>query len=591
MKLRMVKGAKLTPAEVDANFTGLREFCNSLASLYGVSLGTDGKILAGSVGTTELANRSVTEPKLAFTACHFAVAGGSGNALTATFTPAMAAYADGTLLFIQTPYANTGAATLAVDGMAAKSIRKNGVYELVADDLVASGVIALLYYGGVFHLVAGSGGSGGGGGGSVSGMAEYEPASVALQGSGFPYAHEFTHGLGDIPTIVNAWLVCITADLGYVVGDRVPLDNFCDADGEPCFSLQVTTSKVTVEQHFATPKLTKLVDPDKNTPQDITPGSWQIGVRAYLSTASVTPIIAPIHLQLANVRFGYPHGNEIFLAQYNRRSVAPGANTLSFGRWNMQTNRFNRITTSAGWGHQWNGSKWRFSGGYSDGDKLVLTNTGGIYTMLLTSPYTISTITAGGGVDGDMGKCIWVTEAANPDIYTVADRGAVLTNAIPCVKNYYSGAAYTEAAHGTAVNLHDALITGGLIAHFQEMHSSFGSGASPAQVILFQYNPIKRRIYVVTDGTGLLWIFELSLTYANIATWWSQVDATRYANITCVKAIGLPIVADKWTDATNERIVVDWDLDSGQEISICQWFIGDAGWTGGIKRVPWKEDA
>lgn len=79
-------------------------------------------------------------------------AGGTADALTLTMTPAIPAYVAGQRFVAKSGASpNTGAATIAVSGLAAKAIQKNGV-ALIAGDIQASLWYEFLYDGAAFQL-------------------------------------------------------------------------------------------------------------------------------------------------------------------------------------------------------------------------------------------------------------------------------------------------------------------------------------------------------------------------------------------------------------------------------------------------------
>ncbi|GIX11609.1 hypothetical protein [Elioraea sp.] len=81
-------------------------------------------------------------------------AGGTANARTVSLTPALTAYFAGLAVrFINGAAANTGAATLNVDGLGAVAIRKgDGTVDLAAGDLPASALVTVVHDGTVFRL-------------------------------------------------------------------------------------------------------------------------------------------------------------------------------------------------------------------------------------------------------------------------------------------------------------------------------------------------------------------------------------------------------------------------------------------------------
>ncbi|MCZ7893309.1 DUF2793 domain-containing protein [Agrobacterium salinitolerans] len=86
---------------------------------------------------------------------HYAVAGGTANALTATISPAPAALTAGMKLRLKIASTNTGAATLNVNGLGAVSIRKADLSASEARDLVKDAVVDFTYDG-TFWQISGS---------------------------------------------------------------------------------------------------------------------------------------------------------------------------------------------------------------------------------------------------------------------------------------------------------------------------------------------------------------------------------------------------------------------------------------------------
>lgn len=81
-------------------------------------------------------------------------AGGSANARTISVTPAITSYATGqTFRFINGAAANSGAATLAINGLTAINIVKADGSALAAGDLAANAVIEVVYTGSAFAAI------------------------------------------------------------------------------------------------------------------------------------------------------------------------------------------------------------------------------------------------------------------------------------------------------------------------------------------------------------------------------------------------------------------------------------------------------
>jgi hypothetical protein len=99
----------------------------------------------------------------------FATAGGTADALTLDITDGTldynpAAYVTGQRFTFKAASDNTGSATLNVNSLGSKTIKKNaGADDLAGGDIVAGGIYTVVYDGTVFQLSGGLGGGGGGG--------------------------------------------------------------------------------------------------------------------------------------------------------------------------------------------------------------------------------------------------------------------------------------------------------------------------------------------------------------------------------------------------------------------------------------------
>lgn len=84
---------------------------------------------------------------------NYATDTGAANAYVIAPDPAIAAYVAGQMVTLRPAFANTTASTLAVSGLAAKSIVNNSGAALVANDMKATGVYDLMYDGTNFVLM------------------------------------------------------------------------------------------------------------------------------------------------------------------------------------------------------------------------------------------------------------------------------------------------------------------------------------------------------------------------------------------------------------------------------------------------------
>ena len=92
-------------------------------------------------------------------------AAGSANAYTAALAPAITAYTTGQVVTFKANAANTAAATLNVNGLGARSIKKNADTDLAADEIKNGQIVTVIYDGTQFQMVSQLGKAAGGGGG------------------------------------------------------------------------------------------------------------------------------------------------------------------------------------------------------------------------------------------------------------------------------------------------------------------------------------------------------------------------------------------------------------------------------------------
>lgn len=125
----------------------------------------------------------------------YATAGGTANALTATLDPIPAAYAAGMAVRLKIATSNTGAATLNVSGLGAKSIRRADGLELSPGDLTPGQIIHLVYDGVVFRFA----------GSARSEMWQLTLSPLTTSKFTTPGSHGFTVPAGVTSILARAW--------------------------------------------------------------------------------------------------------------------------------------------------------------------------------------------------------------------------------------------------------------------------------------------------------------------------------------------------------------------------------------------------
>lgn len=207
--------------------------------------------------------------------------GGSSNAYTYTQSPAAPsaeAYRLGATYVFKATFANTGPATLSVDGNAAVSIKKRGAANLEQNDILSGQMVVVVHDGTNFQLVSPE----------RPPLAPYEKSAVEMLGlPGFGVMSSQAHGLTAMPDQVTAYLVCVTAEHGYAVGDRImPWDvsfdyaqgTDIDPDGKTAYKITFDAVNVfvTCMENPGTSSKIKLYDKTSGQPKDFTAANWKM---------------------------------------------------------------------------------------------------------------------------------------------------------------------------------------------------------------------------------------------------------------------------------------------------------------------------
>lgn len=185
-------------------------------------------------------------------------------------------------------------------------------------------------------------------------------------------------------------------------------------------------------------------------------------------------------------------------------------------------------------------------------------------------------------------KPVWMTEAGGAPtmIYLVASNYAAgaPVNAISMRSVTISGE--TTTVVGTLDFTNSGIAN---VAAF----NAWCPAANTSRVLFFQYNALSGRIYLQTNETGLLHIFQISATYGNnIAALWA-LGANAYANLTYVKTLAIAAgeaYAGSDGNSNNRRnLTIEVDQATGLEQALVFTSEGVVGSTGTVQRVPWVE--
>lgn len=150
-------GIKINATRMDAEMDGMATGLSTCLLKDGTQTVTANIPMATfkftGLGSGSAATDSANLGQVQSRATAYAVGAGSANAQTLTLSPAITAYAAGQSFNFTAGATNTGATTLAVNGLTAKSIKKlDGATALTAGDIVSGGTYRVTYDGTNFVL-------------------------------------------------------------------------------------------------------------------------------------------------------------------------------------------------------------------------------------------------------------------------------------------------------------------------------------------------------------------------------------------------------------------------------------------------------
>jgi hypothetical protein len=144
----------------------------------------------------------------------------------------------------------------------------------------------------------------------------------------------------------------------------------------------------------------------------------------------------------------------------------------------------------------------------------------------------------------------------------------------------YNGTSWSITTVGTNLDFTNSTYTGnGTFKQFEPMPAT--------RILFFTYNSVKKRLYLMTDGTSFLHIFNISGYSGRIEQWW--VDASRYTWLTYEKTITLKGNDAYFSDSTVENYSLEYDLNTGQEYNITTTRRGNSNLNGSVIKLPWFE--
>jgi hypothetical protein len=315
----------------------------------------------------------------------------------------------------------------------------------------------------------------------------------------------------------------------------------------------------------------------------LTDANWSVRAVATAAYAASVNMFPALTVSITEPQGGLSYGQWLFFMQFGQNQGKTYTNRLD-----TSSNSVRALgqPSDASVPRYMNAALFRRSDGK---DYAIFTTSTGVFQLVLQDPggaWVPTEIFAKN--NSYQYKPVWLVEAggAITDIYAAGSEPGVGSAHAVALK-HINGA--VEAAYGTPLDLTDANIlnadgTAGN-AEFRTWHPN----GSNADVLLFQYNPISKRLYVSTNETGLLHIFQLQTGSNDFKAWWDQVVATRAGNLKYLKSISLAGGGGAWSDARVEQMCVEYDTVTGLERAITWTRLGTASRSGTITRVPWRE--
>lgn len=294
--LRQTKGSPLTFAEVDANFTRIKQSFETYTAqfengtrrtvVFSVSQPDDKGVVWAKITATNTFAGLFWHNGTAWVEMYqrggwFAVDGSTVASTVALTIDGFSSLVTGQTVVWTNLLANTGAATLTINAGASIALVDEGGSALVAGELPAGWTAIALYNGthlrllnpAVVNLP------------SVHKIAVSSELTVPAQG----VALNWTHGLGAQATRAMAHFVCKTAGSGYTVGQRIPyfaVLNGNSNDETPAFQLTESTDKLTLTQWNYGPSLRRVLNPtDGSGVTNLDLSQWKVVFTAELVQA------------------------------------------------------------------------------------------------------------------------------------------------------------------------------------------------------------------------------------------------------------------------------------------------------------------
>lgn len=145
------------------------------------------------------------------------------------------------------------------------------------------------------------------------------------------------------------------------------------------------------------------------------------------------------------------------------------------------------------------------------------------------------------------------------------------------MRQWHNGSAWTYA-FTSSIDLRNCVNN----TEFRKFYNYSTNPTIEADTLLWDFNYIKNRYYLLDTNTGYLHIF--SHTTGNITSSWVATSITYEMTL----AVPLPH-QEIWADAASERMLVDYDLTTGDEKGIVMNRRGNTVLNGSVTYINWPE--
>lgn len=412
-----------------------------------------------------------------------------------------------------------------------------------------------------------------------------ETSSVASWGGGTLTGgitdtfHAFTHGLPYAPTQFDVYLINVVADLTFTPGQLVSVNNCTDASGIPSFVVTADATNLVVSRYGTT------IEPSGAGAIDET--KWLLRASARIATNTSSVMFPAVQFLSRNPVGAWSNGEDLFVVNTGKTA------TSQINRIKLSSGNVTRLTNPSSGPNPaiCNGAPFLRA---DSSQAFVFTSNTGVYQLSMLEPSTTwqpEQLTAVASLYYFHKPVHIIDSSGITKVYVMPSTyGAPrFINNINLIELTMSSGAAVDI--GSAVDFTSALIlsadgTAGNV-EFKAMNPSGGSIVPH----MIQYNKAKKRLYIITDESSLLHIFEINDTGfsdpGSILEWWT--NGGRYGLLRYIKTIAVGGSGSAPSPTSyGDGYTIDIDLITGQERAIVFYRTGTSI-AGEVVRVPWRE--